>query len=159
MISFKGDIKCDITLSALRPSGPSDLQTKCLIFGFCCGLPLAQVKIITATAKLPHHNQCQQQPPSPCCRHCRPTFFASVSFLCTPPSLFRLIMLCDRGWFMAFGRTVTELVNLLYWSVVGTTAALLTETPPRRRKHPLFLLSFRKVSSLRSPFSLPHAPD
>ena len=110
---------------ALRLSGPSDLQTKCLIFGFCCGLPLAQVKIITATVNghtTTNDNNNLRRPSH---------LFCLRLFSVTPPSPFRLIMVGRKGWFIqTFGRTIIKLVNLLWWIIIGTTAAPWTETPP-----------------------------
>ena len=143
---------------ALRLSGPSDLQTNCLIFGFLLWTPTCPSQDL--------HCNCQTATPQPMTTTTSvallPTppspLFASVSLLCTPPQSFCLTMVRSRGWFIVFGRTVTELVNLLHCSVVGTTAARRPETPPVDANIPFFVESRQSVIPHCS-FSLPHAPD
>ena len=57
---------------------------------------------------------------------------------------------------MAFGRTATELVNLLHWSVVGTITALSTgNTAPSTETPPSFIGFQESVISQMSPFPSP----
>ena len=107
------------------------MQTKCLIFGFCCGLPLAQVKIITATANGHTATNDNNHLRRPAAVTAVPPCFASASFLCTPPSPFRLIVVDGTGRCMeTFGRTRIKLVHLSWWIIIHTTAAPVDGNAP-----------------------------